>query len=116
MPKLVRFMAFHAGVGFAVALASVTAILAFDISHLRTLILSSDIKWLATLVLVILMTITLASVTMGIAIMRLPHRPEDDDQNNRGLRQHALVDHFLGLNLIRPQPVRVKVEDRRISG
>lgn len=107
MPKLVKFLVFHAGIGFAIALASVLAIFFYDISHLRSLILTSDMKWLAAAVLIILMTITLGSVTMGIAVMRLPYG-EGDGSSGPGLRQHALTDRLLGLWLIRSEPVRVK--------
>lgn len=103
MPKLVKFLVFHAGIGFAIALTSVLAIFFYDISHLRTLIMSSDVKWLAAAVLIILMTITLGSVTMGIAVMRLPYC-KGDGSSGRGLRQHALTDRVLGLWLIRGEP------------
>ena len=108
MPKLVKFLVFHAGVGFAIALTTVLAILWLDLYHMRTLIMSSDIKWLAACALIILMTITLGSVTMGIAVMRLPYH-WDDHQSGRGLKQHNLTDRLLGFWLLGAKPERASV-------
>lgn len=102
MPKLVKFLIFHGLIGFAIALASVLLVFIFDIAHLRTLIMTSDVKWLAASALVILMTITLASVTMGIAVMRLPYNDDDDDLPGGGLRQHDISGLLLGHHLLQP--------------
>ncbi|MAI90796.1 hypothetical protein [Ponticaulis sp.] len=108
MPKLVKFLIFHAFLGFAIALACVVVIFALDLAHLRTLILGSDIKWIAVAALIILMTITLASVTMGIAIMRMPYDDDDDDTPGGGLRQHGVWDTLLGQALLQPEKFRVR--------
>ena len=102
MPRLVKFLIFHALLGFAIALACVLIILAFDVASLRTLIMSSDVKWLAVFALVVLMTITLASVTMGIAVMRLPYDDDDDDLPGGGLRQHDISGLILGHHILQP--------------
>lgn len=78
MPKLIRFLAFHAAIGFALALAFVVALLGFNVMNMRDLIMTSEVKWVAILALTILMTITFASVQMGVAIMCMPY---DDTEN-----------------------------------
>jgi len=90
MPKLIRFLAFHAGVGVALALCVVTLLFTLNVSGLHTLIMDSDLKWLATGVLIVLMTITFGSVTMGIAVMLLPYSKDDDDDDApRGKREYT---------------------------
>lgn len=106
MPKLLKFLAFHAGVGFALALASVLIILGLDIAHLHALIMGSEIKWIAIFSLVVLMTITLASIQMGIAVMRLPYQPEDDDRH--GGTKIAVIDVLLRTHLLRFAPAKVR--------
>lgn len=106
MPKLVKFLVFHALLGFAIALASVVVIFALDIASLRTLIMTSDMKWIAAFALIILMTITLASVTMGIAVMRLPYDDDDDDLPGGGLRQHDISGLIMGHHILQPAKAR----------
>ncbi|MAT35863.1 MAG: hypothetical protein CMK06_12115 [Ponticaulis sp.] len=90
MPKLIRFLAFYAAIGFALALTVVTLLLTLNVVGLRTLIMASDLKWLATVALVFLMTITFGSVVMGIAVMLLPYSDDDDDDDTpRGKREYT---------------------------
>ena len=105
MPKLVKFLIFHALLGFVIALAGVLVILALDIVNLRTLIMTSDVKWMAAFALIFLMTITIASVTMGVAVMRLPY-DDDDDLPGGGLRQHDIGSLILGHHILQPAKVR----------
>ncbi len=102
MPKLVRFLAFHAGVGFALALVAVIAILGLNVANLGELIMTSSFKWIAILALVVLMTITLASVQMGVAIMCLPYEKDDDNDTGKGLREPQAAHMYATV------PVRVK--------
>lgn len=95
MPRLVSFLLFHAGVGFALALLSVVAILGLNIGGLSDLIMTSSVKWIALLALVVLMTITLASVQMGAAIMCLPYdREERDDDPGSNSRARSDMQEF----------------------
>lgn len=84
MPKLVKFLMFHAAIGFALALMAVVSILAFNVANMYDLIMFSDYKWIAITALTVLMTITLASVQMGIAIMCLPYQNDEDDDDRQG--------------------------------
>ena len=101
MPKLVKFLMFHAGVGFALALMSVVAILGLNIANLGDLIMTSDFKWIAILALVVLMTITLASVQMAAAVMCLPYEKKDDDDQDGCMRRP----YFFPEPELRPIPV-----------
>tara|TARA_B100000678_G_scaffold291623_1_gene309955 strand:- start:12100 stop:12414 length:315 start_codon:yes stop_codon:yes gene_type:complete len=89
MTKLIRFLAFYAAIGFALALTVVTLLLTLNVVGLRTLIMASDLKWLATVALVFLMTITFGSVVMGKAVMLLPYSDDDDDDAPRGKREYT---------------------------
>ena len=104
MPKLVKFLMFHAGVGFALALMSVIAILGLNVANLGELIMTSSFKWIAILALVVLMTITLASVQMGVAIMCLPYDKSDDDDSGNGLKDVSPAQHYATV------PVRAKAD------
>ncbi len=111
MPKLVKFLLFHAGIGFALALVFVVSILAFNVANMHDLIMGSSAKWIAIFALVVLMTITLASVQMGIAVMCLPYEKSDDDDEpggRRGPERSSDVPFMADL-----QPIPVRSGDRR---
>lgn len=110
MPRLVRFLSFYAALGFAVALAFTVLIIAFDIASLRSLIRSSSDKWLVLSSLVIVLSITFASVAMGIAVMLLPHSEDDDDDDRPGGgRRTRIVPHY---PIGGPARIRVPVKHR----
>ncbi|MBB3769612.1 hypothetical protein FHS55_000198 [Angulomicrobium tetraedrale] len=85
MPRLVRFLLRHALIGFGLAVFFVGALLLLDVARLGTLIGRSPFGWLATLVLVVSVGITFASVQMGFAVMLLP-RDDDAPQGRGGTR------------------------------
>jgi len=71
MPQLVRFLLIHAAIGFALAFVFVGALVAFDTGGLRTLMMSSDVGFVAFLLLVFLNGLTFGSVQIGVAVMLL---------------------------------------------
>jgi len=77
MPQLVRFLLVHAAIGFGLAFVFVGMLVAFDTGGLRTLMMSSDIGFVAFLLLVFLNGLTFGSVQIGVAVMLLGE--EDGD-------------------------------------
>lgn len=76
MPKLVRLYIHHVAIGFALALVFVALLLGFDVAHLRHLIFSSPVGWIAVLMLIVANTVVFAGVQFAIAVMRMA---ESDD-------------------------------------
>jgi hypothetical protein len=72
LPRLVRFLAWHAAIGAAIAMLALAAILAWDVSGLRGLVLGSGEGLLGGAMLAAGLALTFASVQMGAAIMLLP--------------------------------------------
>jgi hypothetical protein len=108
MPRLIKFLIFHGFIGFAVALACIVMIMALNLSGLRSLLQTSDIKWVALSAFTALMTITHASVAMGIAVMRLPYVKDEDESGPRG-GNGSLVNELARLPLL----VLVKISRKR---
>lgn len=110
MPKHIKFLAYHAALGFAFAIFLVLTLLVFNVANLRELLLHSNMKWTALFILTFFMGLTFASVQMGIAIMRIGKDDDDDDQG-RGPKV-PLADRFLATQLLnRPRPIRIKTNE-----
>ena len=75
MPKLVNFLLRHAAFGFILAILAVGLMMISDFAALRSLIMASDVGWLALLMLTFFLGLTLASVQMGVAIVLLDESP-----------------------------------------
>ena len=106
MPHFVKFLAYHAALGFAFAIFFVLTLIVFNIANLRELMLHSDQKWIALFVLTFFMGLTFASVQMGIAIWRIGKDDDDDDPGGKGPKI-PLADQFLQTRMIKA-PVRIK--------
>lgn len=72
MPLLVKFLIRHAAIGFAFACMFVGALIAFDVGRIGTILAQSDIRILATALLVFMVGLTFSSVQMGYAVMTNP--------------------------------------------
>lgn len=113
MPPFIRFLLVNAAIGFAAAIVFVAGLIALDVNGLRTLMLASDVGWIALLVLVFFTGLTFASAQVGIAVMR--HKTDaDDDHDRRGGRDPD--DRFPPGGPDRSNrvvvPVRIKAYDR----
>ncbi len=107
MPSFIKFLIFHAVAGFAFAIFVVLVLLAFDVAHLRSLLMASDQKWIALFVLTFFMGLTFGSVQMGIAIMRMGKDDDDDDDKGGRGPKIAATDYPSHPDLIRiPIPTR----------
>ena len=83
MPKLVSFLLRHAAFGFMLAILAVGLMMIGDFAALRTLIMASDVGWLALFMLTFFLGLTLASVQMGVAIVLLDESPGNDGRPRR---------------------------------
>ncbi len=81
MPKLIALLLRHAAVGFLIALVAVTLMMITDFANLRTLITESDKGVLALVLLTFFLGLTIASVQMGIAVIRLRGDVRSPDDN-----------------------------------
>lgn len=95
MPFLVRFLVWHALVGFGLAIVFVGALTALDVFHLGALLRGSEDGLLALGVLTFAVGLTFGSVQMGFAVMLMSD--EKDPPRGRRARLTRLV----------PIPVRV---------
>ncbi|HEY9079124.1 hypothetical protein [Magnetovibrio sp.] len=85
MPILVRFLLIHAAIGFGLAFVFVSVLVALDTGGLRTLMMSSDVGFVAFFLLVFLNGLTFGSVQIGVAVMLLGE--EDGDRRGGGRSQ-----------------------------
>ena len=85
MPPLVRLYIRSIAFGFALAALFTGLLIGLDVAHLRHLVLSSPMGWLAVVMLVIFNGIVFSGVQFGIAVMRMA-----DPQPPRGGRRQAL--------------------------
>ncbi|WP_406721137.1 hypothetical protein RPE78_02405 [Thioclava litoralis] len=101
MPQLVRLYIRNVLFGFALAVAFVATLLAFNVANLWQLVSTSDMGVLAVVMLVVFNTIVFAGVQFAISIMAMA---EDKDMPAGGLRQHDMQ--------LQPIPVRVDPPSR----
>jgi len=99
VPKLVRLYIRHVLIGFAISAAFVAMLLWFNVANLWHLISTSDIGFIALIMLVVFNGIVFSGVQFGISIMRMG---EDDDPPG-GRRDVVAV----------LEPVLVPVRDER---
>ena len=83
MPKLVRLYIVSIVVGFVIALAFATSLVALDVGHMRHLILETEQGYLGVVLLVLSNGVVFAGVQFAIAVMRLA---EDDHKPKGGRR------------------------------
>ena len=90
MHPIMRFYLKHCLIGFAVAGLFVATLLTLNVANLRSLILGSDVGWLALLMLWIFNGIVFAGVQNGVAIMMMAE-DEDGGPGSGGTPEAATV-------------------------
>ena len=107
MPKLVRFYIKHVLIGFAIAVAFVAGLLAFDVAGLRHLIFTSADGPLALGLLIFSNGIVFAGVQFAIAVMGLA---EDSGRGKGPGKRIAALWHALPVTIrarrLAPRPIR----------
>lgn len=71
MPQLVRLYIRSVALGFALAVLFTGLLIGLDVAHLRHLVLSSPLGWLAALMLVIFNGILFSGVQFAFVVMRM---------------------------------------------
>lgn len=102
MPKLIRLYITQVAIGFALSAVFVGILLWLNVANLGHLVLSSDIGWLAVIMLVVFNGIVFSGVQFAIAIMRLA----DDEPPQRPGRK---------LPILAPVLISVKHEEHTVT-
>lgn len=71
MPPLVRLYIRSVALGFALAVLFTALLIGLDVAHLRHLVLSSPLGWLAALMLAVFNGILFSGVQFGFVVMRM---------------------------------------------
>lgn len=95
MPKLIRLYIKHVFIGFGLSAIFVGLLLWTNVANLAHLVTSSDIGWLAVLMLFVFNGLVFAGVQFAIVIMRM-EEPRQPPAGGKRIRIAA-----------KPQPVRV---------
>jgi TRAP-type C4-dicarboxylate transport system permease small subunit len=82
MPKLIRLYIVNVAIGFALALAFVSALVFFDVANLRHLVTGTEMGWLAFVMMVMFNGIVFASVQFAYAVMSLA-APDDGPKGGK---------------------------------
>ena len=82
MPKLIRLYIVNVAIGFALALAFVSAIVWLDVGGLRHLVTGTERGWLAFLMMVVFNGVVFAGVQFAYAVMSLAE-PEDGPKGGK---------------------------------
>ena len=83
LPRLVRFLMLHAGIGFAIAGLFTLGLVYANPGGIGTLLAHADWSPLPTILLWFLLGLTCSSCQMGAAVMLLGHAPDDDGHSPR---------------------------------
>lgn len=100
MPKLVKLYIRHTAIGFGIAAAFVGMLLWFDVMNLRSLIVRSDVAFLAVFMLWFMHGIVFAGVQFAWAVMSLAEKPQRPSRGTPVLTE------------LRPIPVQVEAGER----
>ena len=103
MPKLISLYIRNVLFGFLLSGIFVSALMYFNVANLWHLVNSSNMGWVAAVMLFMFNGIVFAGVQFAIAIMRM----EQDDTPTGGTRSPLVVDY---------QPIAIPVEETRRSG
>lgn len=90
MPALVRLYIQSVALGFTIAAAFTGGLLWFDVAGLGHLVGSSDIGWVAAVMLVVFNGIVFSAVQFAFRIMGMAEA-EDGPTGGRGAREPVLV-------------------------
>jgi len=110
MPELVRLYIRNVIFGAGLSALFVGMLLGFDVAHLRHLILSSDIGYIALALLFVFNTVVFSGVQFAIAVMRIG---EDETPPGGGKRDAIPSFRMAPEMLAIPVPVRVETRNRR---
>ncbi|KFE33635.1 hypothetical protein [Thioclava atlantica] len=111
MPELVRLYIKNVFIGFGIALAFVGLLLGLNVGNLWHLVSTSDVGFIAVLLLVVFNTIVFSGVQFAIAVMRMA----EDDEDAGGGKRDAIPTGFAAERLAIPVPVDQPKSRREIQ-
>lgn len=82
MPKLIRLYIINVAIGFALALAFVSAVVLLDVGGLKHLVMETEMGWLAFIMMVVFNGIVFAGVQFAYAVMALA-APDDGPKGGK---------------------------------
>lgn len=82
MPKLIRLYIINVAIGFALALAFVSAVVLLDVGGLKHLVMDTEMGWLAFIMMVVFNGIVFAGVQFAYAVMALA-TPDDGPKGGK---------------------------------
>ena len=113
MPELVRLYIRNVIFGAGLSAAFVGLLLGFDVAHLRHLILSSDIGYIALAILFLANTVVFAGVQFAITIMRMA---EEETPPGGGKRDGIPAGLDTAANMVAvPVPVESRTQRRKTN-
>lgn len=74
LPRIVRYLFIHAGIGIAVGCVCAAAMLLLDVAGVGTLVAGTSTPWVPIALLFGGFSLTFGSLAMGSAIMLLPEQ------------------------------------------
>lgn len=83
MPELVRFLGLHCVLGAAFGVVAAAAVIISNVAGLKTLLETSNDPAVALGMLYFMFALTFASLAMGAAVMLLPDKDDDPDDEAR---------------------------------
>lgn len=86
MPVMVRAYIRSVVIGVLLACCFVGGLLALDVAHLRHLILTSDVGWIALLLMIVFNAIVFGGVQFALVIMGQAEKPDRPDKGGGLLR------------------------------
>lgn len=101
MPKLVRLYIKNVIFGFGLSALFVTALLYSNVANLWHLISTSDMGWIAVVMLVFFNGVVFAGVQFAITIMRMEH---EDDEPKGGKRVPVATNIPARVEAVAPAP------------
>jgi hypothetical protein len=91
MPKLIKLYIVNVAYGFALSVVFLGLLLWQDVAGLRHLIFSSEIGWVAALMMIVMNGVVFAGVQFAIAVMRLAEDPDGPKGGSRAPNVTRLV-------------------------
>lgn len=82
LPKLVRFLLLHCGIGLAVGVIFASAIIQLNTAGIKDMLMASSEPFVPMFLLYASTALSFASLNMGVAVMTLPRDKADWERQN----------------------------------
>lgn len=82
LPKLVRFLLVHCGIGLAVGVIFTSLVIQLNTAGIKDMLMASSEPFIPMFLLYASTALSFASLNMGVAVMTLPTDKQDWDRQN----------------------------------